>query len=265
HQRDAGPGGGRHGACTCPSCAQNHADSSEFVLRLDDGKSSFAVSANSISLHVIDEGFYERGRRRDGIPRDYGYARKHGSHSSSRVAVDDDHARRLIHALDGEGVALGERCGGVVITRLGGVPVQVGGLDLLGELFAKCFFDFSHIEVQQLRHHPDVDHVLDQLAQLGFGADSRTKLVERGRVEHQVRAKFVELQRLVVENRGTRLQRHHVFARGLRVHRNDEVNLFFAGNVTPLAGANGVPGRQSGDVRGKQVFAGDGNAHLEDG
>ena len=48
------------------------------------------------------------------------------------------------------------------------------------------------------------------------------------------------------------------------VIRVGEVDLLLAGDVAVFAGADGEPGRQAGDVRGKQVLAGDGDTHLED-
>src|SRR4030095_870361 len=51
--------------------------------------------------------------------------------------------------------------------------------------------------------------------------------------------------------------------RGLMIHRHKKINLFLAPDVAIFVGANGVPGRQSGNVRWKQIFARDWNAHLE--
>ncbi len=70
---------------------------------------------------------------------------------------------------------------GVVVAGLHRGPVQVGGLLLLGELLAQRGFHGHHVHLEQLRGDADVDHVLDQLAQLGFGADRGGELVERHR------------------------------------------------------------------------------------
>ena len=43
HQRNARPGGGGHGARARPSRTQHHADGGEFVFRLHDGESGFAI------------------------------------------------------------------------------------------------------------------------------------------------------------------------------------------------------------------------------
>src|SRR5580704_5438768 len=60
HERNSGSSRGGHRACTSPSSAQNHADSGEFILGLDNSKSSFAIRAYAVLLHVINETFDER-------------------------------------------------------------------------------------------------------------------------------------------------------------------------------------------------------------
>ena len=60
--------------------------------------------------------------------------------------------------------------GGVVEARADRVQVQLRGLHLLGELLADRLLDPLHVDREQLRGDADVDHVLDQLAQLGLGA-----------------------------------------------------------------------------------------------
>ncbi len=265
HQRDAGSSSGGHGARACPAGAQNHADGGEFILGLHDGESGFAVRPDAVFLHVIDEGFDERGGRRNRVPGHYRHAGKHAAQRGGRVAVDDDHAARLVHALDGERIGLGERCGSIIVASLGGVPVQVGGFDFLGELLAQSLLDLAHVEVQKLGDDADVHHVLDQFAQLGFRANGGHELVVRHGIEGDVGAQFVELQGFVVENSAAGRERERVFLRGLRIHRDQEVDLLLARDIALGAGADGVPGRQSGYVRWKKVLAGNRHAHLKDG
>ena len=59
----------------------------------------------------------------------------------------------------------------VVEARLHRAEVQVEDLLLLGKLLAQPGLHHPQIDPQQLRHHAHVHHVLDQLAQLGFGAN----------------------------------------------------------------------------------------------
>ena len=84
-----------------------------------------------------------------------------------------------VHALHAVRIGLGEGLGGEIVARLRRAPVQVGGLGLaLAELLHQRLVDLLHFDGEQLRHHAVVNHVADQLAQLGFGADRRHQLVE---------------------------------------------------------------------------------------
>ena len=207
--------------------------------------------------------FRQRRRRRDRIPGHHGHAGEHAAQGRGGVAVDDDLARRLVHALDEIRIALGQIGGGVIVSGLDRGQVQVGRFHLLRKLLADGLLDFGHVDFEQLGHDAHVNHVLDQLAQLGLGADGRDQFVVGNGVENQVGAQAVELQRLVVQHGCAGGQRHHVFLRGLGIHRDHEIDFFLARDVAVFVGANGVPGGQTGDVRGKQVLAGDRNSHLK--
>jgi hypothetical protein len=93
--------------------------------------------------------------------------------------------------------------------------------------------------------------------------DRCDELVERRRIKREIGAKLVELQGLVIDHRGTRLEREHVFARGLRVHRDDEIDLLLSPDVPVSAGADRVPRRQARNIGREHVLAGDRHAHLE--
>src|SRR5262249_40973907 len=95
--------------------------------------------------------------------------------------------------------------------------------------------------------------------------DRRDELVEGYRVEDQVAAESVQLERLVVYDGGARVERQDVLFRRLRVHRGEKVHFLLAGDGMPFAGPNRVPGRQAGDVRREHVLAGDRDAHQQDG
>jgi hypothetical protein len=267
HEREAGTGGGGHGTGAGPSSAEGHADGSQFVFGLhygEGGAAGFLVDAEA--LQIADQGFDERGRRRDGIPGDHRNAREHGTKRTRRVAFDDDLARVGIHALDPESVGLGVSLGGVVIAGLRGAPVQIGGLGLaLAELLHQRLVDLLHVDGEQPGNDAVVKHVAHQLAQLGIRAHRRDQLVEGRRVEMQIGPQGVELERLVIDDGGAAIQLHHVFARSFRVHGDQEIDLLLAADITVFAGADGEPGGQSGDVGREHVLAGDGHAHLENG
>ena len=63
------------------------------------------------------------------------------------------------------------------------------------------------VDPQQLRHRAHVHHVLDQLAQLGFGAYRLRDLVERHRVEDHVVAVLLQVQAFFVDGRAAGWQR----------------------------------------------------------
>ena len=144
---------------------------------------------------------------------------------------------------------LGERLSGIVVSGFNRGPVQVGGFLLLRELAAQRGFYDLHVERDEFGHDADVDHVLDQLAQLGFRADGSGDLVEGNAVTDHVVAILLEVCSLFVDGDCARGQREDVFLGGLRIHGDEDVDLLLAGDVSVLAGANGVPGRQSRDVR----------------
>ena len=119
------------------------------------------------------------------------------------------------------------------------------------------------VDPEQLREDAVVDHVAHEAAQLRVGTDRPDNLVERHRIEDEVVAERVELQRLVVHDSGARIERQDVFLCRLRVHRNQEVDFLLACDVSALARPNRVPGRQAGDIRRKHVLARDGDAHEQ--
>ena len=103
------------------------------------------------------------------------------------------------------------------------------------------------------------------LRSLASGQTGATSLSKGTGIEVQVAAQLVELQRLVVDHGGAAVQLHDVFARGFGIHGDQEIDFLAAPDVAVLAGADGEPGGQPGDVRREHVLPGDGDAHLEDG
>src|SRR5581483_7110439 len=99
----------RHAARACPPCAYHHSDRREFIFGLNDREGGFSIFPDAIFLHVIDEGFDERGRWRDRVPRHHRYAGEHAAQGGGGISIDDDLAGSLVHALDKERVNLRER------------------------------------------------------------------------------------------------------------------------------------------------------------
>ena len=152
---------------------------------------------------------------------------------------------------------------GVIVARLRRRHVEIGSFYLLRELLTQGFLDLNHVDVEQLGDNPHVDHVLDQLAQLGFRTHCGHQFVVRNGVEDEIIAQALQVQRLVVEHGRTRRQRQRIFLGGLRIHRNQEIDFLLTRNVAVFVGANRVPGGQARNVGGKKILARDRHAHLE--
>ena len=144
---------------------------------------------------------------------------------------------------------------GVVPARLQRAGVQRDGLGFLAELLAEGLLHQREIDAEQLCQHAVVNHVADEAAEFGVRTDRTNQLVERHRIEDQIVPQRVELQRLVVDHGCARLEREHILFGRFGIHRHEKVDLFFPGDVVLLAGADGVPRRQSGNVRREHVLA----------
>ncbi len=263
HQTDAGAGRRSHSTSPHPASAQHHADGGKFVFRLHDTESRFAIRTDAMLFHVLDQILNQRRRRSDGIPRHNADAGEHGAQRGGGVAVDDDLAFGLVHPLHAERIFLGQRLRSVVVSCLRGVPVQVGSFHFRRELLANRLFHFFHVEVEKLRNHADVDHVLHKLAELGFLANLGDDLVEGDGIERHVAPQFAQVQRLVIENDCAGFQRKNIVFSGLGIHRDDEIDFLLASDEAILAGADCVPRRQAGNIRRKEILARDRDAHLE--
>ena len=130
-------------------------------------------------------------------------------------------------------------------------------------MLAQRLLDGIHIHANQLRNHADINHVLDQLAQLGLRTDCRHYLVKRHRIELDILTQFVELERFVIDGRSACGQRKHVFFRRLGVHCNQEIDLLLASDISVLARADRVPGWESSDIRWKKILARDRDPHAK--
>ena len=260
HQRDAGAGGRGHRARARPAGADHHADRRELVLGLHDREGGLArLRVDAVLAQVVDQRLAERRRRRDRIPGDDGDAGQQAAERGGGVAVDQDLAGGLVHPLDAERVRLRRGWPAAQAKPASSAPMfSCQRLGLLAELLGERLLHLVQLDVEQVREDAVVDHVADEPAQLGVGADLGDDLVERHRIEVDVAAQRVQLQRLVVDDDGAGLERQHVLARRLGVHRDQEVDFLLARDVAVLVGADGEPGRQARDVRREEVLAGDG-------
>ena len=121
--------------------------------------------------------------------------------------------------------------------------IQIRRFHFARELPPDRLLDLGKIDLQQLRRNSDVNHILDQLAQLSLRTHCRHQFVVRDCVENQIVAQLVESQRRVEKHGRARRQRLYIVVRRLHIHRDQKVDLLLARDVAIFIGANGVPGR----------------------
>ncbi len=142
----------------------------------------------------------------------------------------------------------------VVEARLHSAEVEVEDLLLFGELLLEASLYDGEIDGQKLRHDADEDHVADELAQLGLGTDGGGDLVEGNGIAGYIVAVLFEVEAFFVDGSAASGQREHVLLGSLGVQRHQDFRIALAGYVALFAGANGVPGGESGDVGGEEFF-----------
>jgi hypothetical protein len=123
----------------------------------------------------------------------------------------------------------------------------------------------SEVDPEKPGQDAVVDHVPHETAKLGVRTHGSDQLVEGHRIEHQVRAKRVQLERLVVDNGRAGIERQDIFLGCFRVHRDEEIDFLLTRDVVALARSDGVPGWQPGDIGREHVLARDRHAHEEHG
>ena len=127
------------------------------------------LRVDSILLHVIDHLLDQRTRRSDRIPGDDRASAEHGAQPGGGVALNNDFALSLVHPLNPKRVGLHQIRAGVVDADLHRLDIGVSGLDLGLELLSNRLFHFDHVDSEQFRHDPYVDHVGQQFSQLDLG------------------------------------------------------------------------------------------------
>ena len=266
HQREPRARGRGHGARAGPAGAQHHADRRDLVLGLDHRVGGLAaLRVAPVLLQEADQRLDQARGRRDRVPRHDRDPAEHRAHRRRGVAVDQDLARGLGHALELERIALRE---------IGPRPLPAGAhrlmverqrLGLAAELRVERALDLVLGDAQELGEHADVDHVHDEPPQLHVLRDRGDQPLHRHAVDIPVVGDRRHLDRLVEHDHAPRPHRGHVGGCGLRVHDDQDVVVLAARQVALLADADREPGRQPRDVRREQVLAAHRDAHLEDG
>ena len=150
------------------------------------------------------------------------------------------------------------------IAGLDGAEVQFEGLLLFGELAAQPVLHHARIDGQQLSRNAHIDHVLHQLAQLGFGTDGSGDLIEGNLVKDNIAAKGIELQILIADRHAPGGQGCDVLSRSVGIQRDQNLRFALAGHIALLAGPYDEPSGLAGDVGGEKILSADGNSHSED-
>ena len=176
----------------------------DLVLGLDDRERRLAgLLVHAVLPHVADERLGQRRRRRDRIPGDDRDAGEHAAHAPRRRCLRPGSGRPVLFIRSTRyGSRFGRCSAAYFVARLERAHVELPSPSASCRAACASAFSISPRSIdEQLREHAVVDHVLDEAAQLRVRADLGDDLVERHRIEIEVVAQRVELQRLVVDAR----------------------------------------------------------------
>ena len=265
HERNARPGGGGHRTRARPARADHHANRGEFIFGLNDGVGVLAIGVAAIDRQVVVQAIGQRGGRGDGIPRHELHAAEDRAQGRGRIAVDQERAFGLGHALHTKRIGLGEVGLRPFARQLHDVEVQIDRFAFAAEVETQRRFDLAHLDIEQAHEDADVDHVGDVGPQLGIGAGLARELVDGHGIVRDVVA--LDGERLVdrVQADAARFQFLDVLGDRRFVHRHQNFGALAAGQVAVFADADGEPRGQALNVGGEQVLAAGRDAHLVNG
>ena len=265
HERDPGTRCRGHRPGPRPAGADRHPERRDLVLRLHDGEAGLAgFLVDPILAEIVNQRLTERRRWRDRIPGDDGHAGHQAADGGGGVAVDQDAALVLVHRLDQIRVAFLQMLFREGVADIERRPVDGHDLDLVPELLPERDLHLVELDPEQPRQHAVIDHVANTTAQRDLAGHVADELVERHRIAHQVAAHAVQLQRLVVDDRGAQIEIEHILPRRLRIHGHEDFGLLLPADIAVLVGPDREPGRQAGDVRREHILGRDRHTHLED-
>ena len=213
----------------------------------------------------MDQRFDETRRRRYGIPRHDGDAVEHRAEGAGGIPVDENLARGLVHPLHAHRIRLFQVLLGIFEADVDRFDVELDRFGFRFELLRDRVLNLLAFDREQMTDDPHVDHVREQFPEPRLVDHVFGELGEGHWVEDQIVPNLVEPETLLIDNGGAGIQRLHVLARGLRVHRDQQVDVAFSRDVAVLARTDGEPRRKTLNVRREQVFTADGNTHLENG
>ena len=263
-----GPDGRGERACSGPRRAEHHPDRGELIFGLEHQVVVLPRVGVATKLGaVLGECVHERRRRGDRVPRGDRRPRVHAAERRRGVAVDEHRSLGRVHRLDPAGQRMVEVLGREVVSETERQLVGRAKLVLAGELLGEQLRDDVHIEAEHRDQRARAGDVLheDALARPAkrVVAHLRERHAEVGHVLADQCS--VERPRRVVHGVAAAHHLRDIALVCLPVHRHHHVVPAGARDMTVLVDPDLVPGRQSLDVRRKEVLAGDRNAHPEDG
>ncbi len=262
-----GPGGRRERARACPRRPDHHADRGDLVLGLENRKPvPTGLGLAAILLAEPFEGFHQRRRRRNRIPR---ADRRPGVEAAERrrgVAVDQNRIAGEIQCRQVNRERTIEVRLRVVVADVDRLPVGVHQRRLAPVPFLEQRADHVGIHVQQRRQRAGVRDVLHQDPLAHAGEPCVAHLGERDAQIGDIGPEqpLIERPGRVVQQPAPGTDFGDVPAVGGGIERHHQVEMRRPRGIAALADPDLIPGRQPLNVGRKHVLAGDRNAHPED-
>ena len=180
------------------------------------------------------------------------HAVEDGAQGRGRVAVDHDFALVVAgHALDAEGLVVGQVFTRPIVSGLGHAEVHVDRLLFAVEIPLQRGLDFIHVdaeEIGQRAHVGEVGHIIAQAeGQIGI----LHQLLHRDRIVLDILAVVGNGQRVIVQNDAAGEHFFHVLGHGCGVHADLDLHAVAPGQVAVLAQAHVVPSGQTLNIAGE--------------
>ncbi len=263
HQADARTAGRGQRARPRPASADDHADRGQLVLGLDDSDRIFARLRILADMLVIEDGIDQAGRWGDRIPSDDRHTAEKRAERGSFIASDQNLAGGQIERGEAIGIALFQVFGCPIVGILDDAEVHAGRFLLTVECVEQRLVDDIEWDVEQIGADADVHHVGDAVAEFRWDIRLRDGLLDRDFVVDDIAAALSPLPIGGDDAYAARRQVLNVLGGGVLVHDDCDLGRRAPCDVTVLARADRVPGRQTLDIRREQVLAADRDAHAE--
>ncbi len=146
-----------------------------------------------------------------------------------------------------------------------GVQIHVNGFLFALEVKAQRGADLFHINADHLRQHAYINHVANQITKIRRNIRVFLDgLFDRHGIHSNISAGDGLLDIVSVEKGSARRDRCKVARERVGVDRDDDVLFLASPKISVFAGADRIPGGQTLNIGREEVFARDGDAHLED-